>query len=291
MKIRLDEIVFIINPNAGKKNPDKIIDSLLSVDKQINYFVSESQEALARFFQSDIGKYKVAVICGGDGTVNSTLKYYKIKDLIFAVLPNGSGDGFARELGFKKDIHILLNQIQNGEIQEVDLVQVNDELSCNVIGLGIDSYVAEQFDKSNKRGLVSYVIETVKAFINYKPIQVKLSAEKAEINGVYMMVIIANTRQFGNNALIAPNAKFDDGLLDVVLVKPIPLYVAPILVFNLFTGKLKETKYVQVIRAKKITIESNSTSYHIDGEPRKMDKPLDIEVKNTINFIKTQESE
>jgi diacylglycerol kinase family enzyme len=101
------------------------------------------------------------------------------------------------------------------------------------------------------------------------------------------MVCIANTRQFGSGAFIAPNAKYNDGLLEVVLIRPLPFYRLPLLIYRLFNGTLANSRYVEFIQTRSVSVKSNSDSYHVDGEPKVMRGPLDISIHGQINVIKT----
>ncbi len=285
-KISLQDIIFVINPHSGTKT-GKILEKFRSVAPEIDYFISNTLKEFDTFLSTKADHYKVLIICGGDGTINTTLKYLlKYPSLKLAVLPNGSGNGFARELGFNGDIKELIDQIVKGETETVDVLKVNDELSCNMVGLGFDSYVANEFEKMPSRGLKTYIYCTIQALLKYKPIQAKVSADGSVLEGKYHMINIANTRQFGNNALIAPMAVYNDGLLDLVLIKKIPFYVVPGFVFRLFLGKLKNSKYVQFVKANKLIIDSNSETYHVDGEPKTLTEALNIEILKQIEVVK-----
>jgi len=285
MEIHLNEIIFLINPKAGKKNSQKLIDTLMKIDASISYYISESKDKLQDFFTSIEGKYKVIVLCGGDGTVNSILKYALNSKLIFAIYPMGSGDGFARELGYSKNLNQLIKSIQKGKTQEIDLVQINEQFSCNMIGLGLDSFIANRFEQSSKRGFMTYITETMKALATYKPVEIEIDINGETIKGKYFMANIANTRQFGNNAFIAPHAKPNDGLLELVLLKPLPLFLTPGFVLKLFSKTLKNSKYLQYIQAKDLIIKSNAEHYHIDGEPIQMPDSLHVYTDKKIRFI------
>ncbi len=289
MEIRLSDIIFIINPNSGNKNASKIVNAIKAVSNDINYIVTKDLLEFDVFFKTKATNYKVIVICGGDGTINNTIKYlYNQNDLILAILPNGSGNGFARELGFKKNISKLISQITANDIEKVDVIKINKEYSINIIGLGFDSKIASEFEKSSTRGLKMYIYHTLKTMFNYKPIRAEIELEDKTISGKYQMINIANTRQYGNNSYIAPMAKYNDQYFDIVLIKPIPLYLMPIYTYKLFKGTLKESKYIKYLKANSIRIKSNSQSYHIDGEPRPMNTPLEIAIAKTqINVIKT----
>ncbi|MFK7900012.1 MAG: diacylglycerol kinase family protein, partial [Cyclobacteriaceae bacterium] len=258
------------------------------INKGIQYFVSNSIEDFDHFFESKGDKYKAIVICGGDGTLNSSLKHIaKNKALTLAVLPNGSGDGFASELGFKKDIRKLINQLTTYKKEAVDLIQVNDDFSCNMTGIGFDSYVATEFAKRSKRGLSAYIYCTLRCLLNYKPITAKITTKETTFEGEYFMINIANTRQFGNNALIAPEAKYNNGFIELVLVKKLPFYSIPSFVFNVFKGNLQNSEYVQFHKVKELQIETTSKTYHVDGEPKELLKPLQISMAGQFNIIKT----
>jgi len=285
-KICLQDIILVINPRSGT-NSSKILNQFLDIAPNINYFISNSLEEFDIFLTTKLEKYKVLIICGGDGTINTSLKYLlKGSSLKLAILPNGSGNGFARELGFRGDIKELLNQILKGGTELVDVFKVNNELSCNMLGLGFDSYVAAEFDKKPTRGLKTYVICSIQALINYKPIEAKINVDGVVIEGKYYMINIANTRQFGNNALIAPQAIYNDGLIDLVLIKKIPFYIIPGFVIRLFLGKLKNSKYVRYVKAHSLVIDSNSETYHVDGEPKALTESLNIEILKQIQVVK-----
>jgi YegS/Rv2252/BmrU family lipid kinase len=285
MSISLKDIIFVINPRSGTSNYN-LLDELNKLNVDIDYFISESLEAFDQFFKTKALNYKVIVICGGDGTINSSLKYFVANpQLTLAVLPGGSGNGFARELGFKKNIKSLIEQIRRGNVEMVDVMNVNQEYSCNAMGVGLDSYVATEFEKKPGRGLKTYIHCTIEALFTYKPIRAKITTQAEVIEGEYMSVCVANIRQFGNNAIIAPMADRADGVLDLVLIKESPFYAIPELVYRLFKGTLKNSKYIKFVRAEKLTIESNSPSYHIDGEVRQMTAPLNIEIETQIKVI------
>jgi diacylglycerol kinase family enzyme len=92
------------------------------------------------------------------------------------------------------------------------------------------------------------------------------------------MVNVANTRQFGNNAYIAPMASKSDGLVDLVLVKKFPLTYSPFFAFRMFTKRLKDDEYVTYLPVSEIEFEVNTRNWHIDGEFKKIKSPVAIKV-------------
>ena len=288
MQIESCDILFVINPKSGSQKPETIINGIKKSGHDIDYIITQNIKDFNELWVNKVKDYKVVVICGGDGSVNCTLKHLVAnKAIILAVLPNGSGNGFARELGFTADVGNLISNILRGEIRKVDLAKINDDYSINVAGLGFDSYVASLFEGSKFRGLKKYIYCTIKGLFSYKPIAVELFLGQVKVTGKLWGVYLANTRQFGNNAIIAPEAKYDDGLLEIVLMKKYPLLLAPFVVYKMFTGKFKNSKYMTYLRASEMIIKSDSKTYHVDGEPRLMTEDLNITLeKQCVKVIK-----
>ena len=111
---------------------------------------------------------------------------------------------------------------------------------------------------------------------------ITLDDEKPFCEKLYVLTI-ANTRQFGNNAFIAPEAKPNDGIIDLVLIKPFPKILGPLFIIRLFTKRINRSKYVIHIKTdREITIETDETRFHIDGEPLKISGKVTIRIKKEV---------
>ena len=239
----------------------------------------------------NIDKYKVFVIIGGDGTVNTAIEYlYNFPEKILAIIPNGSGNGFAGELGYKKDVKSLTEDILKAGIIDIDILEVNGEKCINVAGIGFDSLIAHDFQLRSKRGLKSYVFSIFKLVFMYKPSYFEIQSDDLDIKGKFNMITIANTSQFGNNAYIAPPAKPNDGLYHLVLIKPFPFYYYPVFAIKLMTGKLKNSRFIKIIKTnQELVLKTSFKKYHIDGEPKFCDGVLNVKMlKQKVKFVKTK---
>lgn len=289
-EIKNKDILFIINPNSGNRNVSKIINELKTIEPNIAVEITDSPEDLRRVFEINIESYISFIVVGGDGTVNEAAKYLQGRnDKILGIYPAGSGNGFARELGFKKNLKSLINDTKKGETVSVDILSVNGNICINVAGLGFDSYVAHQFQLSTGRGLKNYIWATLKSVFTFKSFDAKLHVDGENISGKYRMISIANTRQFGNNALISPQSKPNDGIFELVLAKPFPFYLYPTFVVKMFRGTLKDSKYVSYLKIKgTVEIKSDFKKYHVDGEPKVFDENLKIKMQSKkIRVLKT----
>lgn len=281
----------ILNPNAGVQPVNFIVSKDLDRrKKEIKYIKSFNTEDT----KSIIGKHKndhdVFVAAGGDGTVHSVATQLVGSEKILGVLPLGSGNGFAKEFGFKMNIKSLLANIEKGESMDIDVIEINNHLCLNVAGIGLDSFVAHSFNEIKLRGFLPYVWLTLKTFLQLKPFTVEVkSGEESLFSGKLFVLTIANTRQFGNNAFIAPQARPNDGKIELVLIKPFPKILGAVFIMRLFTKQINKSKYVTTISTEKeITIDTLETRFHIDGEPIEISERVVIRLKkDMLKVLKT----
>jgi diacylglycerol kinase (ATP) len=286
MTIANSEILFIINPNSGSRRYNHLIRRIVEIDQGLTYIITKQNETVKQLFDENLDKYKVFVVVGGDGTVHDAARYlYNREDKILGVIPNGSGNGFAYELGFTRNINSLLRDIHAGETLKLDVLELNGQECINIAGLGFDSYVAHRFGKGKTRGFLTYVIITIRAIFKFRAINASIVVDNKTISGRYQMICFANNKQFGNYALIAPFAKPNDGIFDIVLIKPLPFYLYADFVAKMFLGRLRDSKYLKYIKSgEEIIVSADSGEYQIDGEPVMFDGPVKIRISD--KFLK-----
>jgi YegS/Rv2252/BmrU family lipid kinase len=283
------DILFIINPNSGRKNTKKIIKQIRGYSTDFSTVVTTDKRALKKVLKDKTERFKLFVIVGGDGTVNAAVKYFiDKKDKLLAVYPAGSGNGFARELGYKPSLEKLMHAIKNNKTVDVDVLEINNQICINVAGIGYDSFVAHQFHIQKGRGLKNYIIATLKSFFTFVPFNATIITDDQKIKGKYQMISIANTRQFGNNAFISPQSKPDDGIFELVLVKPFPFYLYPLFIIRLFSNTLKPSGYIEYFSVKnQVEIISDFKYYHVDGDPKTHSDTIKIKLaESKIRFLK-----
>jgi diacylglycerol kinase (ATP) len=283
-RFKQSDILFIFNPNSGKGNYQSVLAKLKKLAPKVDFEVCDSSGELDAAFVEYLPKKSVFVIVGGDGSVHEAAKHLlEKKDKYLAVYPNGSGNGFARELGFLPSVDKLLKSIEVGNSRMLDVLDLNGHTCVNVAGFGIDGSVSHAFAKASSRGLWQYIKLTLKTFLGFKPVDIKLEIDGKMVSEKLLMLTMANTRQFGNNAIIAPEANPADGKLNVTLLKPFPIYLLPLLVLRLFTGSLKQNKYIRFLESSSIiSVDAPNADLHIDGEPRWIEEPIQISVKKQV---------
>lgn len=277
---------FIINPFSGRKNYQNFLQKLRKKVGEHQILISKSPEDTQDFIKHNFDKYDIFVAIGGDGTISNVAQNLINTEKILAAFPAGSGNGFSRETDFEENFDQLLQKIESANTKRIDTFMVNESFSINVSGAGFDGQVVKEFEKTN-RGLYNYVVVSIATFFKYKPIDIQFSNQDYQCyNGKYLMLNIANTRQFGNNAYIAPNASKSDGLVDLVLVKKFPLHYALLFAYRMFTKALKNDDYVQYIPVAETELKVNTQNWHIDGEFRKIESPIHIKVlPKSLNIL------
>lgn len=272
----MQDVRFIFNPYSSKGNYQSIMEAILERIPDAKCYVSQSLQATFDYMDKEWNDTEVFVAVGGDGTISSVASKLIGSSKILAIFPAGSGNGFAKENGFDKNIDHLLSKLKNRHFRTLDTFRINNLLSINISGVGFDAAVVRDFEKTS-RGLSNYVKVSLKVFQKFKPFKVEFKSKELEYyNGEYFMMNVANTRQFGNDAFIAPHALVDDGLMDVVLVKKFPFLYGLKFAFRMFNKTLKPDSYVKFFKVADLHLEVSITDWHIDGEYKTIDSPVHI---------------
>jgi diacylglycerol kinase (ATP) len=286
-----NKALFILNPASGVPPINFIVSKDLDRRKnKVSYCKSLTKKDTGSLIKQNFHKYDVFVAAGGDGTVHTVATELVRSNKILGVLPLGSGNGFAKEFGFKLNLRSLISDIDRAESVDIDVIEINDNLCLNVAGIGLDSFVAHSFNNLKLRGFLPYVWLTFKTFLRLRPFHVTIKCGGEEIvNEKLFVLTIANTRQFGNNAFIAPLARPNDGIIDIVLIKPFPKILGSLFIIRLFTKRINSSKYVRHIKTdKELIIETTETRFHVDGEPLEISGKVVVRIKkNVLKVLKT----
>ncbi len=282
----MEKVAFIINPFSAKKNYKPFLEELKKKVKDPLYYISESIQGTDEFIQRNFNRIDIFVAIGGDGTISTVAKNLINTNKILAIFPAGSGNGFSNETQFSRNLDELLRKLRTGKSTKIDTFTVNDRLSINVSGTGFDGKVVKEFEKTS-RGFKNYIKVSFRTFFKYKPIKVKFLDEKyQQYNGKYLMLNIANTRQFGNRAYIAPMASKSDGLVDIVLVKKFPFSYSPFFAYRMFTKRLKDDQYITYLPVSEIEFKVSTKNWHLDGEFNKIKSPVTVKVlPQSLNIL------
>ncbi len=273
------KILFIVNPNAGKKISGKLIETIrkeipsdiyneIAIWKDKDHF-----DEIVKTLKN--GGFTDAVAVGGDGTVNQVAKNIVNTNIVLGIIPAGSGNGLARSLGISMVTEEAIKQIVNGNKKTIDTGIINSIPFFCTSGVGFDAHIGKLFASSVKRGLQSYVKITLKEIFAYKPAKYKLSIDGNIIEREAFLITIANAGQYGNDFYIAPQAKLNDGVFHLVILKPFSLLKGIGAVIKVLQRKANESKLIETLTGKEIIITRESPdAIHFDGEPALQGKEL-----------------
>lgn len=283
------KIRIIINPISGigkQKGIDKTIASELDAslfDIEIS-FTEKAGHAISLAKDAANKNYDIVAIVGGDGSVNEAASGLVNTNTALAIIPAGSGNGFARHLKIPLAIKEAVRNINNLKIEDCDTAMLNEHFFINVAGIGFDGLIAHEFAKQPTRGFKTYVKTIVQCFSAFTSPNFTIQLEKEEITTDAFLISIANASQYGNRATIAPKANHQDGLLNLCVILPFPNSRLPEFAFRLMTGSIHKFKYYNHYLVQSCSIKSNYPFVHLDGEPILVDS--DLKIKTNPNSIK-----
>jgi YegS/Rv2252/BmrU family lipid kinase len=277
----------IINPIAGAGRTGTIgacVDLAKSILAAHHYaadvrVTAGPNDALAFAKEAVAAKADVVVAWGGDGTVNGAAAGVSGTTVPLAIVPGGSGNGLARDLQIPFDPARAMTIAATGAVRRIDAGDLNGHLFFNVAGIGLDARIAGRLaTKGHRRGLMGYVLATVAELRSYESCAYSISHVFDEngrtvggdiIDRTAMFIALANSRQYGSGAQIAPKALLDDGLIEVVIVEPMSVLQILRQLPAFFGGRLQEGPGIVMRSAAALTIScARGIAFHVDGEPR-----------------------
>lgn len=221
-------------------------------------------------------KFTEIIVCGGDGTINKIAKLLLHTRIKIGIIPSGSGNGLALSLKIPLKTEDALNVIFNGKNKYIDAFNINDNFSCMLCGIGMDARIAQDFANDSKRGLSTYIKQSIKNFVSSNTFNFTIKINGNNFNTDAFFISIANSNQFGNNFTIAPKAILHDGLLDVIVVQK--MHKAKLIWAigkQMKFGKISEIgeldttqNTILYFQTDKLTIiNHDGAPLHIDGDP------------------------
>jgi YegS/Rv2252/BmrU family lipid kinase len=278
--------LFIINPRSGaggrlKELKNAIKTRFPRADIVLTQRAGHAKELAARASREGLARL---IVCGGDGTINEAVQSLALSQTALGVIPLGSGNGLAREIGAPlNDFAAACQNILTARPLRCDLGRANGEYFINLAGFGLEADIAAAFDERGKtgaRGKWPYFKLGASKFFNYKAPRVAVELDGGQPMTLRPLTLVfSNGRQYGSGFKIAPRASFHDGFLDMTVVEsqnPARLLLG---LPNFFKEGLSPVEVRGLRRLKKAAVHiEGAFNYHIDGEPRRAEDLLAIEI-------------
>lgn len=275
----------ILNPTAGKGNGLKVrpeIEKILT-KYGLDYDIVQTgfpEHATELTLNAAKEGFDVVVAAGGDGTANEVLnglmqfKQAKKKCPVMAVLPVGRGNDFAFGAGIPVGLQECCDLLASKLIRKIDIGKVTggdrpDGLFFgNGVGIGFDAVVGFVAAKGKLTGMLSYLVAAIKTiFIYFKPPMLEITTENKTFQMPSLMVSIMNGRRMGGGFMMAPDAKPNDGIFDLLLVREVPQSAMVGIMLKIMKGTQASDPAVSTIQAKKVHVKAVNgvVPCHADG--------------------------
>jgi YegS/Rv2252/BmrU family lipid kinase len=276
-------IKFIVNPIAGfRRDKQFIIERLQKLSGDFDLVIEKTScrgEARTMAAAAAREGFDAAVAIGGDGTVNEVASGLIGTDTALGIIPLGSGNGLARSLGIPLSTEQAIAVLCSNGKRRIDVGCAGHRNFFVVTGVGFDAAVGKLFDETSMRGPLPYFYLGVKQLMTYQPKEVQLRFEEKELTLTPFLVTVANTCQYGNGAMIAPHARYDDGQLDICIIAESSKMSIIRHLPHLFNGTIDRVPLIQYYRSTDVVIEGDSPLlFHVDGEPDTVDGALNISI-------------
>lgn len=290
------KLIFFINPNSGsdtKVDPAEVIKSIM-LQNQMSYKITEiTPELKSKEIKSLVKNSgaEIAVAAGGDGTVNFIASAIIGLGVKLGILPLGSANGLAYELGIPMKLEDALQILSTGKAKPIDAVKINNEhISLHLSDVGMNARVIKGFEAEGKRGFMRYfkhfirVVKTPRSFKCLIEIGDKVHMHRS------LMTAIANSGSYRSGAVINPTGLKDDGKFEIIVLKPRKNWILRNTIAA-FTRNFHNEPNIETYECTKAKITVfPAQELQIDGEL--MGKHLEVDaeiVKHALHIILPEE--
>lgn len=272
-------VVVIINPISGTYGHPEVARSRAELAKDL--LSSTGIEHEVRITEHPGHAYELACEAveqktslvfawGGDGTMNEVGRALAFSSTTLGLIPAGSGNGLARELHIPFDPVRALKSALHGTDRTIDVGEIGGKLFFNTAGIGFDAHVTAMFNNRPKgrRGLLSYVTIAARELLSYQPEEYTITIDGETRHHPALLIALANSRQYGNGAIVAPDASLSDGHLDLVVIQTRSPLTTLWEARRLFNGTIANSTNVEMRRITQVTITGQRLlCLQVDGEP------------------------
>lgn len=266
--------IVAINPKSGGGKGLTLSKEVVAYfdNKKIDYKVVAAPSAilLKRDLEEALSRpdsIDGVVSVGGDGLAHLILQSVVPRQIPFAVIPAGTGNDIVRTLGWSLDnLTPFLDQITSTQAQPIDLGVVDSEWFAAILSTGFDSIVNERANKLPwPKGPQRYNVAIALELPRFIPRTYTLQLDGRKIHTEAALIAIGNGRSYGGGMYVCPQARIDDGLFDVMILKPVSkiefLKVFP----SVYSGSHISHPAIEFHRAAKVSLEADAVAY-ADGE-------------------------
>jgi len=263
-------ILFVINPVSGGKIKTEWENAIMEYFRPRPFTVEIYQltgENDSESITSYIEKLKPerVVAVGGDGTVAMVAKLILGTGIGLGILPAGSANGMAKELGIAEDPATAMQVVAEGKTNDADVIKINDEhISLHLSDIGLNAQLIKHFEEGKLRGKFGYATKVLKTLWTKSNMKVHIKTANGESSHLALMVVLANASKYGTGAVINPGSSLYDGQFEVVIMRRLAVSE----LFKMwFRPQPFDPKKIKVFPATSVHIQTTRrVHFQVDGE-------------------------
>jgi len=266
---------FIVNPAAGKGKKLSFLSELESFCRRerlrFEVVLTKQPGEATELAKKAANKFEVIVAVGGDGTVNEVASGLIGTSAVLGILPIGSGNDFAKQVGYVRNLKKDLNFLLAGRVKEIDVGLVNNQCYfINAFSVGFDGEVAARVKKFMPygTGFFAYLVSALKTLVSYKFCRARIVFDA-----------VCNGTTYGGGFRVAPSAKMDDGFFTICLADKMGRFYALRNIPKMIKGTHINLPAVRMFTSKRVIIETeNELTAQIDGEILPLNKRYEVQL-------------
>ena len=273
---RREKILLYYNAFSGsgvfRNNLDHIIDRCQKLGYQVVPVRAAHGVVINRVFETlRQEEYSRILVAGGDGTMNTCVNAMVRHDIHLPVglLPAGTANDFAYYFELPSDLDLQLDVALGEKTTKADVGKVNNKCFINVCAMGALVDVSQKTDPNlkNALGSLAYYLKALTELPQVHPIAVRLTTPERVYNEEIYFMVVMNVESAGGFRKLSPQSSMDDGKLDVIAFRKMPIMEFGPLLFEVVNGRHPDNKNVLYFQTPELTIESNEQmDTDVDGE-------------------------
>jgi len=287
------KLLFVVNPIAGGLEKDELLEDLPRIAKQLKFdyeLLETTGKDDPQMVKSAIASYRPSTVMavGGDGTANMIGQLLVDTDLPLGIIPFGSANGMAKELQIPEDYEEAIAVALKGKMLRIDVLVINRKHYClRIADIGINARIIKRFEKSKKRGMLSYAKHFFEELIRSRAKKVRIESGGKLIKKRVHMVAIANATRYGTGAIINPVGRLDDGKFEICLIKRVSLRAMLHLLRTFILGKMSGTEYLEIFSREEVDIFfKRPRTLQMDGELMGKHSSVSVQIKpNCLSIL------
>ena len=256
----------LINPKSGSGRGNRVAESFRNILCPNETYISQSVDHTTEIVKDLINRnFELVITAGGDGMVHSAIQNLAMSDVALLPLPGGTGNDFARALNIPLNVRNF-DWLEKLRFTRVDLASTDTQYFCAILSSGFDSRVNERANLLKwPKGRQKYNLAMIQELITFDSMPFHIIIDGTDYHRDAMLMAVANSTSYGGGMKICPNARLDDGLLDVLILNQVSKFEFIKVFPKVFKGTHIKHRQVELLRGAEIEIFADATAY-ADGE-------------------------